>query len=514
MSGFKIKNVFFAWGGLICTVLYGFFMTPFIVHRLGDTNYGLWNLIMTCVGYMALLDFGIQSSVNRYIAKHKGAGDMEGVNRIYTNALAIYSFIAVLVAVAGCLIAFRVDTFFKIAPEDVQTVRTVMIIMSLYAALEFPLNVYGSVIYAYQRFDVLNITTAASLAVQAFLYVYFLNKGASLFLFAAIVISVGLMKYAAQFTACRIIVREIRFVPAYVSSATLKTIFRYSVVTFAAIVANSVIFRTDNIVIGVYLDPKAITIYSIGFMMSEYLAQFVGKIGNTLTPLFSEHESRGEVEESKTLLIQSSRFSTLIGVPMGLTVLVLGRSFIDLWIGKEYEGAYEIMAILLCARMCGFPTSTMYSMLYGVGKHHIVLFTGLVEAVLNLGLSLYLVKKIGIAGVAWGTLIPMIIGNILFVLVASRRVGISAFEWVGKGMLRALVFSGVFYAAAFYLCSIIDEVSWTMLTVETCMVGLLYAILIVSFGLRRDERARLQASLSRRFLASRVKTLPGDSARQ
>jgi O-antigen/teichoic acid export membrane protein len=497
MSGFRVKNVFYNWGGLICTVLYGFFMTPFIVHRLGDENYGLWNLVMTCVGYMTLLDFGIQSSVNRYIAKYKGANDMEGVNKIYTNAITIYLFIALLTVIVGLIVTFYMDQIFKIAASDIRYVRMVMIIMLIYTALEFPFNVYGAMIYAYQRFDILNSITAITLAIQALLTWYFLSRGGSLLAFAGVIITVGLMKYVAQFCLCHRIVRTVRFRFDYISASTLKTIFQYSVITFAAIIANYVIFKTDNIVIGIFLGPKAITMYAIGFMISEYIAQVIGKIGNTLTPLFSEHESRGEITESKTLLLTSSRFSVLIGVPMGLTAIILGRDFITLWMGQGYSDAYLIMVLIMCARMCGFPTVTMYSMLYGIGRHYIILYTGIFEAVLNLGLSLYLVRKIGILGVAWGTLIPMFMGNILFVILASRQIRLGVFEWLKQSLFQPAIFCAIFFGAAYYYCQFFIGHTWPILLIQGAGILVLYGVLLILFGLKKEERSVAMRKLSR-----------------
>jgi O-antigen/teichoic acid export membrane protein len=179
-----------------------------------------------------------------------------------------------------------------------------------------------------------------------------------------------------------------------------------------------------------------------------------------------------------------------------LAVLLLGRDFITLWMGKAYEDAYIITAILICARMCGFPTSSMYSMLYGIGKHHIILFTGMFEALLNLGLSLYLVRRIGVAGVAWGTLIPMFVGNVLFVLVASRQTHVTIVEWLKGSMLQPAPFCAVFLGLSYYYCGLFEGSSWPVFILQGCGVVAIYGLLLLPLGLKKRERIMVRARLA------------------
>src|SRR5882762_7953282 len=61
-----LKNVASSWAGLAVNVAVGFFLSPFILHHLGDEAFGLWVLIFSLTGYYGLFDFGIRSSLIRY----------------------------------------------------------------------------------------------------------------------------------------------------------------------------------------------------------------------------------------------------------------------------------------------------------------------------------------------------------------------------------------------------------------------------------------------------------------
>jgi len=500
---FKLfKNVLYNWAGLIGSMIYAFFMTPYIMKNLGDINYGLWNLIASVMGYIIILDFGIQSSVSRFITKFKAVDDTEHVNAVYSNAMAVYSIIAIGAICVGVVIAFYFDRVFNVPKESLGTITYIAIVMVIYSALELPLSVYGSVLYAYQRFDIINIVSVAALALQSILLLAFFKYKVSLEIFCYVIVFVGITKYTINFTVTHKIVGSLKFSYKSVSRDMLGQMLKFSGITFAAIIANNIIFKTDNIIIGIYLDPKAITMYSIGFMLTEYGSQIIGKMCNTLTPKFNEHHSRDETEGLNSLILSSSRFSTLIGIPMGLTALVIGKDFLQLWLGPGYEGAAYIMSILMCARMCGFPTASLYSMLYGIGQHHLILYTGITEAILNLGLSLYLVQKIGITGIAWGTFIPMLIGNVIFVLFVFNKLNLSVAYWLRKAILWPTIFSIVFFVIIFYLSNFFTEISWYLLIVKVMVIIAVYVILIIVIGISRAERNALKLALFSRFMPS------------
>ena len=88
-----IKNVGSSWFSLGTSILVGIFLSPFILHRLGDTAYGIWILIFSVTGYYGLFDLGIRSSVIRYVSTYTATGDQEGLTKLINTALATYTAI-------------------------------------------------------------------------------------------------------------------------------------------------------------------------------------------------------------------------------------------------------------------------------------------------------------------------------------------------------------------------------------------------------------------------------------
>src|SRR5271168_3272126 len=91
-----LKNVGSSWSGLAVNVAVGIFLSPFILHRLGDAAFGIWILIFSVTGYYGLFDLGIRSSVVRFVSKFSATNDAENLARVINTSLFAYSAIGAL----------------------------------------------------------------------------------------------------------------------------------------------------------------------------------------------------------------------------------------------------------------------------------------------------------------------------------------------------------------------------------------------------------------------------------
>src|SRR5882762_9056113 len=95
-KGQILGNVGSSWSALGVNVLVGIFLSPYILHRLGDAAFGLWVLIFSITGYYGLFDLGIRSSIVRYVAKYAATGEHEELNSLINTAMIAYSGIGTL----------------------------------------------------------------------------------------------------------------------------------------------------------------------------------------------------------------------------------------------------------------------------------------------------------------------------------------------------------------------------------------------------------------------------------
>ena len=80
-----------------------FVYTPIMLRLLGQSEYGLYGIAQSIMGYIGLLNFGIGGTIVRYLSKFRSQGDKEQEARVAGLFIKIYSVICGLILVAGFL---------------------------------------------------------------------------------------------------------------------------------------------------------------------------------------------------------------------------------------------------------------------------------------------------------------------------------------------------------------------------------------------------------------------------
>ncbi len=408
-------NIVMNWVSMAVGMVVPFFLMPFVVRHLGTVTYGVWILAVSTVSYLNLLDLGLRSAIIRYVSKGQTEGKVDEARSAIGAALWFRLLIAAGVAGLSIALAFAFPHFFKI-PHDLQHAAEVTVLLcALGVAISLLAGVFGGVLSAISRFDILSSITVGQTLARAIGVILILRSGRGLISLAywefTVILLSGLTTcFSAMklYPTCRVRLGRPDFI-------TLKKIWAYSFKTFIIIVAVQIVFYTDNLVVGAFLSVGAVTLYSIAGSLAMYSGQVALAMGSTFIPMASSLDAAGRSKDLQKLLLRGTQASLGLILPIGLTLLLRGKTFIALWMGLQFsQTSGVILQILLISQFFTIANATAGQIAYGVDKHKTVAVWSAVEAISNLGLSIVLVKTIGIYGVAWGTSISQAIIHLIF----------------------------------------------------------------------------------------------------
>jgi O-antigen/teichoic acid export membrane protein len=104
-----MSGVLLNWMTFAVSIIVSFFLSPFVVHRLGNVAYGVWVLANSSIAYMALLDLGMRGAVTHFVAKHQALRENLESSRAVSVALAFRALVSLavilLVLSLPCLLA-------------------------------------------------------------------------------------------------------------------------------------------------------------------------------------------------------------------------------------------------------------------------------------------------------------------------------------------------------------------------------------------------------------------------
>jgi O-antigen/teichoic acid export membrane protein len=413
-KGQILKNVGSSWFALGVNVLVGLFLSPYILHRLGDDAFGLWILIFSITGYYGLFDLGIRSSIVRYIARYLATDEHDELNRLVNTALFSYCGIGVVAMAITLVAAYYINSIFRIPPEFVVTARWLLLMAGISVSVGFPLGVFSGILEGLQRFYLLNFTALSSTLLRALLIVIALRHGGGLLSLTLITVIFpvvsGLVNSVAVFHHLSL---SLGF--RYVSRSSLRKIASYSGTTFLIIVATRLRFKTDALVIGTFISAAAVTYFTIGSRLVDYASEVVGSLAQIFVPMSSQSQAKGDLDALRKIFVVGNRACSFIIFPITAILTILGKSVIEAWVGPKYVAtSYPVLLVLLYPTTLMLAQSASGRTLWGMAKHRTWAWVVLAEGTSNLILSIILVRPYGIMGDAIGTAIPLTCSMILF----------------------------------------------------------------------------------------------------
>ncbi len=402
-----IKNVSSSWLGLAVNVVTGLFISPYILHKLGDEAFGLWVLVFAITGYYGLFDFGVRSSVIRYVAKFKAVDDQEHLNQLVNTTLFTYSCVAVLLLVLTILGGLFVGKLFHVHPAFEGTARILFLMVGGSLSLGFPLAVFGGMLEGLQKFYLLNLINIVNTLLRAVLVVVVLNRGYGLLMVAAVTVIFPIINGLVNaLNALRL--TGVRISSRYLSKQTLREVLSYSSGIFIISLATKLRFRTDAMIIGTFLSSAAIAYFAIGSRLVDYANDLVSSLAQIFVPMSSQSQARGDIRHLRKMFVAGNRGCALIIFPITAVFLILGRSLIEVWVGAKYIAtSYPVLVVLIIPSTLMLAQATSGRMLYGMAKHRTWAWIVLIEGAANVILSVALVQRFGILGDAFGTAIPL-----------------------------------------------------------------------------------------------------------
>lgn len=425
-----------AWGALtggismLVHLAVAFVLAPILLRHLGDASYGVWVLVLSLTGYFGLFDLGIRSAVVRFVAAHHSDGNHTALGQVVSAALWAYSAIGAIVLLIAIAAAHGVQRWFHLPPESAAAVPAMVLLLGADTAVGLPCSVFGGVLEGLQRFAFVNLTQVAVSLARGALIVGTLHAGGGL-------LAVTVVAVAAHFAgSCVIVSRALRFLPALplregLNRSTLRTMGGHSTSAFVMGIADRLRFQADALVIGAFSAPAAIAYFALAARLSDVLGGVVQMMAQVVTPASSHLYASGQGERLRDVVVRANQVCAWLMLPGTVLLVLCGRTLIGLWIGEGYAGIYPVFLILLCGKMLFFSQAAAPRVLLGIGFHGRFVRLLACEAILNLALSIALVRRWGIAGVAIGTALPMAFTAIVLLpRLLARLLGVPALRYL------------------------------------------------------------------------------------
>lgn len=420
-------NLLATWSDHVLGMLLALILMPLVLGVLGDSQYGTWVLISAVAGYSGLLSLGLGPTISRYVAAHHAKGDSEQVNRVVNAIGAVYLAMSVVALVISGLLAWMAPVLWPNSGVSVTELRCVIGVLGVNVAVSILGSVFGGVVVGLQRFELERAYVLASGVVRFVLTLLVLQKEWGLLILALISLATTLAENLGYVVcACRLM-PSLRFGPTLVRRETLRECFSFSAFAFLEVLATKLIESTDSIVIGCVLGAEAIVPYYVAQRLCQYISKPLQCIASVCLPRAGELHSQGKSAELRELTTRAAGLAWLLVMGFFIGASFFGPTLMATWVHRSYSQSQTILLLLLAGQLIATPMKVVTSVLFGMGDVRKPSLIYIIEAAANFVLSLALIFQYGVIGVAYGTLLPLIVIEFGVLLpYAMRKLGIES----------------------------------------------------------------------------------------
>ena len=467
----------------------GFFLTPFILHHIGATQYGLWALVGSVVAYGSLLDFGIGTILIRYIAELYALRQQEDAGKLIVTALYLYSCIAVIVFLLGVAIAPGFPRLFNVPADQVSTATSLVLLMGSGVGISILCTLTTAILRGLQRYDINSLLNTIAVGLYVVGAVVVLLMGGDVLQLVVVSIAVKVFMQIPAIWFIRRLAPELHLVWQGPSKRWMQKILSFGSWLFVLEVSGRVQTKTDELVIGAFLPVSSITPFAIARRLGEVGQIISDQFIKVLLPLASQLTAENDLAALRSVYITSTRVTLAILAPIFCILVLLGKWVLTAWVGTAYAGYAHLVSILALAILIDTSAWPAGSILQGLAKPRPLALMSACGAIANLALSILLVRRLGLTGVALGTLIPNVM--VVFGLVlpyAMRLMSINLTDACTQIALPAILPALPMVLVIYCAKQVIGINSLISLVLVTVIATFVYGLGYFTFGASHLER--------------------------
>ena len=250
---------------------------------------------------------------------------------------------------------------------------------------------------------------------------------------------------------------------------------------FSLILAQTIYCNSDMTMLGLMKGDYEVGLYSTSVRIYNLVNQVVASVAFVVMPQLAISFEKDDFKRVNELLRYALNFIVVLGLPCLVGINIICSSIIGTLGGNEYLGASTSLHILSLSLACSFIGGWIGNMMMlPSGRDAVCLRSGVISAVLNVVLNIFLIPIYGLNGAAFTTFLAELTGIMVMWPYIDKRIKI---EKLFK-MVKAPVVGSIFIAIiGLFVPKIIN--SYVLISCVTISISaIVYALTLI---IMKDE---------------------------
>lgn len=468
-----IKNTFYHFIAQAFGFLSPFILTPLIISHIGQTEFGIYAIVLGFIGTFGLLDFSFSASFIKFISEHYNRKQYDELNRTINTGLFFYIFFTAAICIVVVIFARQVLGLINIPPELFELAEFSLYISLVIFFIATSSTIFVSVLISVQKMY-LNSIIGLAINITNFAVTYVLLvtgfglKGILYAQLGAVAVSVFFNIFLALKE-----VPEIRIRFSFLNKATFRSMGSFGLQMQVSRFSSFLSEKYDEFLLGYFSSLGNVTFFNLANRVTRLGKFFPLQLFQQVAPVAAELNANKDEHRLSELFFEATKYLTVFSAPIFLYIFVFAELLITTWLGPGYEMTIYLLRILAIGQLVNLLVSAPgNSIIPNLGVPKYLMYEGIISLAVNLVLSFLLIKYYGIVGAAIGTTAATLIASTYIYITSAQYFRENPFKFLLRSYLKPLLI-------AVTLCVIVYAVFYFLLPVLSLPPGRLSGIMLI-----------------------------------
>ena len=413
-----VKATLLSYFSVAFYIISGFFYTPFLIKSLGVSDYGIYSLYASLIGYFSI-DFGIGAAQTRLTARYLAEGDVNKIRDMLGITAKLYLIIdaGILLLLALCYSNLPI-LFPKFDAIELEKFRKVFLIACIFILFNFPFLPTKGLYIAYEK-------------VSTYIVIDLIYKVLSLVvLCTCLYMGKGLVFVVLLNCICSIIAQIIKLAYLALSehlsynfkandSSIRKYILGFTAWASLAMIADKLFFGFIPFLLASLSNSREVAIFAIVSSLEGYVLTISRSLSGVFLPQVTRMVVANQSTEERTSsMIKVGRIQLFIVGLLIIGLISFGKQFITLWVGEDFEKSFYCAVIVLLPCLFHYTQTIAEEFIYATNSVKYIAFRNILGSLLCILCIVLLAPKYGAIAAAIGVACSFVFAHNLYIISA------------------------------------------------------------------------------------------------
>lgn len=474
-----------SYGALGINILAALLYTPWIVREIGQANYGLFSLATSLIS-LFLVDFGISAALARFLTKYRAENRIEDAKNVLGATYSLYIGIDIIILVALAIVYFNLDGIYrKLTPEELSTFKILFLIVGVFNLISFPAITLDGILNSYEKFIQIKICDLARKLLSIIFVVLALWLHLGIVAVVASNVIAGLITIIIKLFIIR---ATIPIKPSFrnLGKGIYKSILSFSVWMTIISFAQKFVYNIAPTILGIVAGAISISIYAPASSLGSYYFAIAAAINGLFLPHVSRKVAEDKVDDIQLLMEKMGRFQMILLSWIFVCFVCIGRQFMVLWMGSQFELSYYCTILVFMPAMFEYAQQIGGTLIIAQNKVKYQAIGFSIISIVTICLSFVLGRYWGAIGVCISICLAGFANVCLQSWIFSAKLGLDMSRFRKESILPMLAPSLAVICIGWWFASML-EISWYNLIIEGIVISCIYALSIRLFVVKQSE---------------------------